>query len=216
MLKGIFVSVFVLLIVAFSNPLKASSKEEILPEAIKYYGFPAYQDNNSISAFSVYLNPLGFLQFGPMMGVEIKMANNLVLNLNARLPGMGLLSYVVRGWDDVDEIRGFAVAVVPIIIFTDNQHKPYAGAGLEYDRSRVLYEQGSYWENTEIENNIIVVTNGGYRFRFESGFFLSAGLYVGASFSMWEEEHVEPDIENYSGLNVQPFGMAELKVGFEF
>ena len=216
MRKLYFIFAAMLLIAQPDSVVWASSNDGIDQSPASSNRLPVYQENNTIGPFSVYANPLGVLQFGPMMGVEIKLAENFILNLNTRLPRFGLLSYVVRGWDDVYEIRGFGVAAVPIIFFTDNQHKPYAGAGLEYDRSKVLYNEGYYDENTEFENNIIIVTNGGYRFRFSSGLFLSAGLYIGASFSIWEEEHVDPVLENYSGLTVQPFGMAELKVGYEF
>jgi len=54
------------------------------------------------------------------------------------------------------------------------------------------------------------------RSHIPSGFFLSPGLYLGASFSFWKEEHIDPGLENLSGLNVQPFAMIELKLRFEF
>ena len=37
---------------------------------------------NPISMFSVYFNPLGFVQFGPIVNAELRLKENLLLNLH--------------------------------------------------------------------------------------------------------------------------------------
>jgi hypothetical protein len=206
----------VLLILCLSMNLSAMTGESPSSAVLLSNTQAALKADASLAPFAIYVNPLGVLQFGPMFGVEIKLADNMLLNLNSRLPRYGLLSYVVRGWDGVDRINGISFGVVPILFFTENQNKPYVGVGLEYDRTKVLYSEGYSNENTETENNFVMVTNGGYRWRFDSGFYMTTGLYLGFALDFWEEVHVSSYFEDDSGVNFQPFGMFELKLGFEF
>ena len=62
-----------------------------------------------ISTVAVSVNPLGFIQFGPSINVEIGIKGNLALNVHTRFTSLGLISYVIRSDDGgVDELKGTA------------------------------------------------------------------------------------------------------------
>ena len=169
---------------------------------------------NDISKFALSFNPLGFIQFGPFIGAEFRLKENVVLNLHTRISNLGLLSYVVRG-ENLDKLSGVSFGAGPIIFLTENQSKPYIGLLMEYDWAKSLYHSGSYNENTHFENNIAFLANGGYRFRFPSGFFVNTGLFLGAAWTTWTEEYTDSSIEGEDGRGIRPFGMFEVTLGIE-
>lgn len=102
-----------------------------------------------------------------------------------------------------------------MIFLSEKQNKPYIGLLVEYDRVKSLYHSGSYNENIHFENNIAFLANGGYRFRFPSGFFVNSGIFLGAAKTTWTEEYTDPDIEGEDGSGIRPFGMFEVTIGIE-
>jgi hypothetical protein len=178
-------------------------------------------EDNSISPFAISVNPLGFVQFGPIINVEFGFPNNLVLNIHTRFPSAGLLTYVALDHEDgIDDLSGKAFGAGLLYFFTDKRHKPYIGGLLEYHTADILYGQGDAWEWDKTENAIVVIANGGYRFRF-GHFFLNTGAYLGAAFVNYEWDYTDPSYGEYDddprdGSEVQPFGMIEVTLGLEF
>ena len=176
----------------------------------------------AISKFALSVNPIGFLQFGPSVSVETGITGNLALNAHVRFPTLGLLSYVVNEDDDgLDELKGFAVGGGAIYFFGENRNKPYAGMLIDYNKFECLYGQYEDWEWEETINSVVLMLNGGYRFRFESGFFINTGVFFGVTINSWDWDYTDSgygssDSSERTGTDAQPFGMVEVTFGFEF
>lgn len=179
-------------------------------------------ESNPISKFAISINPLGFLQFGPIVSAEIGLKDNLVLNVHARVPFLGLLPYLINEHNDgLDNLMGFAFGAGSIYFFGTRQHKPYAGVLLEYDHLKLLYAQGDSWEWDKSVNSVVFIMNGGYRFRFNGGFFINTGAFLGAAIGRYKWDYSDPSYGEYDytareGTDVTPFGMLEVTIGIEF
>jgi len=184
--------------------------------------FAQFDEDNSISPFALSVNPLGVLQFGPMINMEFGFPNNLVINIHTRFHSAGLLSYATpEESDDIDDLSGMAFGGGLLFFMTDNKHKPYVGGLIEYHTHDILYLEGNVdeWERTD--KGIVLIANGGYRFRFSGGFFMNAGAYLGAAILNYEWDYADPTYseagdDDKEGTDVTPFGMIEFTLGFEF
>jgi len=175
----------------------------------------------SISKFSLSINPLGFIQFGPLISAEFGINSNLVFNTHVRFPSAGVISYIVHEVDDDDSMTGIAAGAGIIYFVGNNQSKPYIGFLAEFDRTKKVFDVGEDWERAERDNIGVFLFNAGYRFRFENGYYINAGAFLGTAFSSWEREYTNssyyvsgPRVK--SGTDMVPFGMLELAIGLEF
>lgn len=201
----------------YFNTGEASGSEE------KKEAPSAKEDENNISRFALSVNPLGFVQFGPMINAEFGITKNLVLNAHVRFPTLGLLTIYTYDDDGVnpDELSGYAFGGGMIYFFGEKRNKPYAGAMIEYQKAVLIYDQGETWETEETDNSIGLVLNGGYRFRFKGGFFINTGAYLGAAYTTYTWFYTDPsyvsyDYDEFDGTEIFPFGMVEVTVGIEF
>lgn len=175
-----------------------------------------------VSKFALSFNPLGFVQFGPVVSAEFGIRENLVINTHVRVPVLGVLTYAVKYHDDgLDNLGGIAIGGGVLKFFGEDRNKPYAGGLAEYDYSSMLYGEFEQWEWSRVEHSGVLIFNGGYRFRFETGFFINAGAYLGAAFGAYNWEYSDLtygvyDNEPRQGLSATPFGMLELTFGKEF
>jgi hypothetical protein len=175
-----------------------------------------------LSKIAISVNPVGFVQFGPMVNIEAGVTKSLAVNAHVRFSSVGLLTYVVNDdADGLDELSGIAFGAGSIYFFGKQRNKPYAGILLEYEKVELLYAQFDPWEWKKTNNNFVFACNGGYRFRFKSGFFINTGAYLGAAVTKYEWNYTEPDYglddpEPREGTDVTPFGMVEVTLGFEF
>ncbi|MCL2131317.1 MAG: hypothetical protein FWH36_02495 [Lentimicrobiaceae bacterium] len=157
----------------------------------------------------IYLNPLGFLQVGPMLGVEFTFKRHLIIDAHLRFPQAGLLTGLIHdGTTDVAGIKGIGVGA-HVKYFTGGQKGGfYVGPAIEYFKlSYHCPNAGEEWD----ENSIIVAANLGYKFQFSSGFYMRTGGFLG----------VYRQITNYLNgneysLSTTPFGILELSFGFAF
>ena len=181
-----------------------------------------YSNEYPISKVAISVNPVGFVQFGPLVNIEVGLSKSLVVNAHVRFSSVGLLTYVVNDDPDgLDELSGIAFGAGSIYFFGKQRSKPYAGILLEFEKLELLYAQFDSWEWKETDQNGVFVCNGGYRFRFKSGFFINTGAYLGAAVTKYEWNYTEPDYglddaEPREGTDVTPFGMVEVTLGFEF
>lgn len=175
-----------------------------------------------ISKFALSINPLGFAQFGPVISAEFGIREDLVINTHVRFGSLGVLSYVVKAHvDGLDNLSEYAFGGGVIKFFGENQNKPYAGVLLEYGFTSELYGESAQWEWTQNQGYIVFILNGGYRFRFQDGFFINTGAYFGASTGWYNWDYTDPSYGTYddsprSGTTLTPFGMLEVTVGKEF
>jgi len=175
-------------------------------------------ETNSMKGFSIAANPLGLLQFGPIIHGQIGLTDNLVLDLHLRLPSMGLLtSILMEETDTPDQLSGRAIGGGLLYFFGDKQNKPYLGGLVEFHQATGLFEEGNLtgeWES--YQDYIVVVVNGGYRFRFDSGFFMNTGAFLGAAAGEYNWDYTNQPRGGNEESEFFPFGMLELSFGIQF
>jgi len=155
----------------------------------------------------IYLNPLGVLQVGPIVGVEFTIKRRFIIDAHLRFPAAGLLTgYFSEGHWDVDNIKGISTGLAFKYFTGGPKGGFYAGPGFEYYQLE-YHVDGGFWEGT----GMLVAANFGYKFQYSSGFYMRAGAFLGASTeftSYWRgsEWPKETDV----------FFMAEFSLGFAF
>ena len=169
---------------------------------------------------AVSLNPLGFVQFGPLLTVEMSVGDNLSALAYSRFVPLGVLSYFLYD-DEVSRLSGIGLGAGALYFFGHQQHRPYVGGFLEYASSDALLAEGDQWESSERSRSFGFIFNAGYRFRFDGGFFVNTGLFLGSALANWEWEYSDlsygvGDSEPRSGRSLVPFGMLEFAVGMAF
>jgi hypothetical protein len=168
-------------------------------------------DGYPIGRFAISVNPLGFLEFGPIVNAEFGLTRNLVLNTHVRFAPVGLLSRAVTDWPD--KMTGFAYGGGVLYFFGENRNKPYIGILTEYQGGKDIWDEGTTYEESEDDHVFVLMFNGGYRFRFNSGFFINTGAHLGFGYNSWTW------YDSYGidkGSDVTPAGLIEVTFGFEF
>ena len=179
----------------------------------------------------LYINPLGALQFGPIIGFEIGAGPNAVIDLHWRYSSIGLVYALIltEGFEHYMSMSSMAVGGGFRYFFplSNSNHRPYIGGMAEYSWGSTWgedsYEKDDYdpdeydaWEGSEAQ--IIAIFNGGMRWRFASSFFLNTGAMAGVAIDMKDEvtyiNQPGSDPENYRDATF--FGMLELALGWEF
>jgi hypothetical protein len=172
------------------------------------------------SSFSI--NPLGLLQFGPMLQFESRMGNSSAyLVPHLRLGYLGVLTHVVwTAFEDNATLSplnlGLGLGVRALAPMSSNNNAMYYGGFLEYSMAKANYDVGETDETVEKAAMLTIMFNTGYRWRFPSGRFLNLGLYAGPSLTLSDEERYVQSGELYATYNETLFiGMLELSFGWE-
>jgi hypothetical protein len=162
------------------------------------------------------VNPLGFLQFGPIVQLEIPMSPGFVGLAHFRLHGLGALSYLL--FPDIPNFWSFAVGggVRYFLLPPSSPVSPYIGGLAEIGYTPYYGDVGYV---SEYQGNSIYLTvtfNAGYRWRFE-GFLVEVGGYVGASPTVWSQWHYvsAPSVFYQGNLPIVFFAMAEVSIGWQ-
>lgn len=175
-----------------------------------------------ISKIAISLNPLGFVQFGPVFNGEFRISDDIVINTHIRISVLGMLTYVMKNHPDgLDDLGGIAYGGGIIKFFGEKKNKPYAGILFEYDQSSAIYAQYDQREWSQADQAIVFIFNGGYRFRFDGGIFINTGAYLGAAAGVYEWEFADVTYGSYDsspriGTSLTPFGMLDVTLGIEF
>lgn len=190
--------------------------------------------NAPLSNKGVLVNLLGIVQFGPIIEGEFKINPNMVVGPHLRLSGLGLLYHLVVAapdWGDVDEVSMSSMAVGATFKYfahsKNSPHRFYLGGSLEYGwgSSKGDVDVGDD-EWTADHAYIAILSNFGYRWRYESGFFLNVGALAGVAINTKDEWYYsfeggpppgDPDygIHRGDGGTVLA-GMLEVSFGKEF
>ena len=161
---------------------------------------------------NLQFNPLGFVQFGPIIQAEIAIAPNFVLFPHARFAGLGLLSHLSVDYDEFD-VSSMAFGGGFRVLPGRGKHRPYAGALVEYGWGTGQDSGGGYYNAAKYRHSYVsVIGNGRFRWRF-SKLIMQAGAYVGA---VIETEDVRTDVHVDYGTDVLFIAMLEFGIGFEF
>ncbi len=179
--------------------------------------------SNQMGGFSIYTQPLGFLQMGPVVGTEIRLIKNLLFDFHFRYSAMGL-AYVAIATEGFEEdlkmsSMGFGTGL-RYFFHTSGPHNPYIGSTFEVDLSAGEYDDDYEWGEWE-ETAMGIMINGGYRWRFNPKFFLGIGGSFGVMFiTKYDEWYTSDGL--YKTVITEPdddtfvLAMLELSLGWEF
>ncbi len=161
---------------------------------------------------NIQFNPAGFLQFGPMIQAEIKVAPNFVVFPHLRLAGLGLMSHLAVDYDNLD-VSSMAFGAGFRMLPGSGKHRPYFGLITEYGWGTGSDDAGEYYNGAEYRHSYFtVIGNGGFRWRFNT-MFIQLGGYAGV---VIETEDKRIDYEVDYGTDTEFIAMLEFAFGFEF
>ena len=174
--------------------------------------------------FGIYVNPLGLIEFGLMGGTEITLSSKLIIDTHVRISSLGLLMYVLtaddeEGWPD--KISGMGIGGGIKYLAPSHIGGFYVGALFEYGFQTQYYAEDENWYWKNWVKYVMPMASVGYKFRFDSGFFINAGLLAGAAITTeahWQylKNYKNDSIIHEDDLEVHPFGMLEVGLGIEF
>jgi hypothetical protein len=179
-----------------------------------------------LPTWTISVNPLGFLQFGPVVQAERKITENAVVLGSFRFHSLGLMSTLVNGDDDV--IVGIGSAAIGagyryFYSFSNTPNQIYFGGVLEVCWIYGDEDVGDPGESKYSNTGIVYMGNFGYRWRFPNNFSISTGAYFGGYREFFSEWWYVNDYSYYSAgekiqgsLTSQVFGMAELAFNWEY
>ena len=172
--------------------------------------------------FGMYVNPSGFITFGPIIGVEL-IANKLDADLHFRFPTLGLLwpymDLVESGYKN-SVSRGIGVGLGVNYINNRSKGGFYVGGMFEYWFSRWehKYSATSYRDWYSEVSAIVASANIGYKWLFPNALYLNLGAYLGASVTTsYFKGYYEQTGGGRSGEGATTiFGMLDVALGYNF
>lgn len=166
---------------------------------------------------SFNFNPLGFLQFGPIIQYEKKVSPNSVVAPYFRYAYLGVLTHLAwTGFDDGKlSPATFGVGLGLKGFSEEVGNTMYYGGFLDYNIAKANYGVGDTDETQEKYAGLALISNFGYRWRKASGSYVNVGLFAGAAFTLKDEERYVYTGELFAKYNETAiFAMLELSFGF--
>jgi hypothetical protein len=195
-----------------TDPDKAPETQADKADKSKTSGSEVQHQNTMLGPVAIGFQPLGFLQFGPVLNFEFRIAHNFVIGPQFRYTALGLIFNAINDFDNTMVCFGAGVGVKHFPM-ADKKNKFYYGIAAEYEYG----ESDDYddWYGTTA--GIVSMVNVGYRFRYNSGFYMNLGLYAGLYNNIYDEwfSYNDNDIHIDSGYT-DFFGYVEFGMGFEF
>lgn len=191
---------------------------------------PSQKTGDPIGRAGFYLNPLGALQFGPIVGFEIGAGPDALIDLHWRYSATGLVYALIltEGFEHYMSMSSMAFGGGCHYFFPiSSRHRPYIGGMVEYgwgstwgedsyDGEEYDADQYDAWEGSEAQ--IVAIFSGGMRWRFQSSFFINTGIMAGAAIDVKDEvvyiNQRDTDPEDYRDVTF--FGMLIFALGWEF
>lgn len=174
------------------------------------------------ATMSLFMNVLGILQFG--LTPTLEFGGKVAGNIRLRLGYFGLLGHVLAAGSD-DSLQLSTIGGgggLRFYIGQGNLRGFFLGGGLEY--LQIITKEGGWSENLDgiyTNRGVVPTFEFGYRWVFDSGFNLGAGLNAGVFVPVsasaedangssyhdeWLEEHHNPE--------TTPFGYLRLDLGW--
>jgi hypothetical protein len=169
-----------------------------------------------------YVDPLGFLEFGPLIGTEITIKSRLIVDASLRFPSAGVLTYVANS-DPNDglpyETSGLGVAGGLKYFIPSHIGGLYFGGlfSAAWETHNYLKGQPSTWESDYAA--IMTLGTIGYKFRFRSGFYINTGALIGIQYPFMKQWHYTNNGDSSIhelDKSLEPAGMFDVSFGYEF
>jgi len=172
--------------------------------------------------FSVWVQPLGFVLWGPMVGVGYRRDASFLFDVHLRLPQLGYAYGKVS--EDPDEMSGFAIGLQFRKLFAMSNGGWFLGSFFDLGTTEAIYSKGLLREKYEEWSTFVAGVGGGYRFCFGHHFYLDMGIVAGTLYvSDQDWRYSNPENSSYSYTNdhsydgyITAFGMVILSLGIEF
>lgn len=182
-------------------------------------GSGTQKSSGDLPAKTFFINPLGLLQFGPVLSTEKRIGEtNGYISPHLRVGYLGVLTHLVWSADYVSPLNlGVGLSYRSMIPNDVNNNLWYLGGGLELNTGSARYDTGTSSETQNDAVGIAVLANFGYRWRTNAGRFVGVGILAGVSTSIYDEEYYVDDgslYADYSGEAIA-FGMFEITFGWE-
>ena len=167
------------------------------------------------------VNPLGLLQFGPMVEYAFKINKRAYASLNLRLSGIGLLyqAIITNGFEDYLAPWSFALGIksTGLLPSQTSNNALYFGGYFELGFNWDAGDLGTSYEWESRFGTLAAASNIGYRWRFPSGFFINLGLFAGVAFEIWDTWWYvyAPGYEYEGTKEIVFFGFLEFSMGWE-
>lgn len=200
--------------IRYENGSKDVFTEEVTPAAQER----TRSTGGELAAKSFNINPLGLLQFGPILQYEIKTSQNAVFAPYFRYAYLGVVSHVLyTGFEDGSSLSpaSFGIGAGLKGFSTPVGNSFYYGGFAEFNTAKARYDIGETYETELKENGIAIVSNLGYRWRRTSGKYLNVGLFAGVYSELKSEERYVSDgsLES-TDKGTMFFAMFELAFGW--
>ena len=173
-------------------------------------------------SYSVWVEPLGFALWGPMVGVGYRNKTSMLADAYIRLPQFGYAYGEVS--DSPDELTGIALGVELKTLVPRRNGGWYAGGMVDIGDTVATYHQGELYEKEEQWFTLVFGFSGGYRFCFGQGFHLDLGVVSGALFVSAQDWRYSNSANSYYSSTytdsyegyIAYFGMLLLAAGIDF
>jgi len=158
----------------------------------------------------IFFNPLGFLQFGPILGADFTINRHFIIDTFLLIPSIGMLTRILYNDNAAStSYKGIGIGAGAQYFTGGNTGGFYVGPifmywVLDYTDSR---------SNSYESKQLAIACNAGYKFQFPSGFHVKTGGFVGANIFLdakWNGGYSSSDGD------VVFFGMFEVALGFAF
>ena len=181
----------------------------------------AADGNGELGRFEFDFNPLGFLQFGPLVNAGVRLGPVTYIDLHGRWSYAGALYWVLEDADVQPESFGLGVRVNNVFKLPGSMHAWYLGALFESTWGKATYEDDTWTGTGTYERTwrgYVLAANGGFRWRFQSGFYMNLGLILGIhnQYEASTDSPVNGFAKDDDPEGVRVFGMLEFAVGAEF
>lgn len=164
--------------------------------------------NNPEKNLAILINPLGFVQFGPQLDLEVKLIPNLYLIGVFRIHSLGMISHMIT--DSMKSGYAFGGGLRKFFRNPVTANAFYIG---EQEQYGIIYRGNDNYTGTS--TYIASAFDAGYRWRLQ-GFLFSLGILAGIAPALTDTWHYYSDnITHNNPLKTYFFGMLEIEVGFE-
>ena len=200
------------------TPKKKKKKKKLSPledpESVWYQA--------SKNGFGVWVQPLGAVQWGPMVGIGYRRSASFLIDVHFRFPAIGLLYDVAA--NGPDDMGGYAIGIQFRKIFAKRNGGVIMGSFFDVGKTEALYSKGLVREEHWEWSTFVAGVSAGYRFCFGHHFYIDLGGVVGTlvvsdndwRYSNPESSSYSPSYDRTKPGFVTAFGMVVVSLGIEF